>query len=147
MRPPQAGDYKPLPRLRILYIQKHAPYNSGEERVVASDIARKLCILGVAVPAQKRDEDDPYGGWGLNPAENHAREQLNLDSKIQAGDYAEEVAQDQKALKEEVERVEGEAKAKKDKKKDKDKAKPKPKPKGFAKGKKDDGDAAATGKA
>lgn len=145
MKPPQAGDHKPLQRLRILYIQKHAPYNSGEERVVASDIARKLCIMGVAVPAEKREEEDPFGGWSLNSAETHARSQLQLDAKIQAGDYADEVASDQKALREETERKEAEAKkGKKGKKGDR----AKPKGSTFAKGKKeDDGDADKTGEA
>ena len=109
MRPPEAGDYIPQPRLRIRYIQKHAPYNSGEERVVNADVARKLCILGVAVPGKKRDDNDPYGGWSLNPSEKKASEQLQTEHRVQAGDFAEELDDEEKAREAEEARVEAAA--------------------------------------
>ncbi len=110
MRPPEAGDYVPQPRLRILYIQKHAPYNSGEERVVNADVARKLCILGVAVPGKKHGDDDPYGGWSLNPSEQKASEQLMTERKVQAGDFSEQLADEEKAREQEAARAEAESK-------------------------------------
>ena len=126
MRPPQAKDRSKARRLRILYIQKHLRYNSGEERVVEESVARKLCVLGVAVPAPKRDDltdmkgntiEDIYGGWGLNQREDAQRRNLEAQRQAQAGDFAKEEADKKKALEAEIERSEKEAEAKTTKKK------------------------------
>lgn len=139
MRPPSAADHRPAKRLRVLYIQKHAPYNAGEERVVEESVARKLCVMGVAVPSSSKGPGDEFGGWGLTPDQAKVREQLDAERQAQAGDFAEEQAIDRKATEAETKRVEAEAAKGKGKG---TKADANAKNGGFAKGKK--GEAAGT---
>lgn len=110
MRPPSAADHRPQRKLRILYIRKHAPYNAGEERGVEESVARKLCIMGIAVPAPSRGPDDVYGGWGLTPDQARVKEQLQADQRTQAGDYSQEREDEAKAREAEEKRVEAAAK-------------------------------------
>lgn len=67
-------------KLRIVYTQKHAPYNSGEARTTRESLARRLCILGVAIPSAKRDESDGAGGWEMNAREKIEREKIATGS-------------------------------------------------------------------
>lgn len=131
MRPPQASDHVVEPRLRILYTKKHAPYNSGEERVVAASIARRLCVLGIAIPAPKKAEinkqdetgqvthvADELGGWSLSPDDAAAREERDRAKKEAAGDYKDQVKDEEAARQNEEQRVVSEADAKAEKQKD-----------------------------
>lgn len=151
MRPPMASDHVVEEKKRILYIKKWAPYNSGEERVVSESIARRLCVLGVAIPAPKRDDltkvdetgkvvpaEDTLGGWGLSANEEAARDQLDRARKEQAGDYKGEVADQEARRREEELRVQEQEEAKR--KAQEAKAEPKKKPQGFLKGQKGDED-------
>lgn len=137
MRPLMATDHVKEPRLRIRYIQKHAPYNSQEERTVNESIARRLCVLGVCVPAPERRDlvnsegkpiKDRFGGWSLSADEIAAREGLDKARMEEAGDFRQEVADDKALRRDEELRVkeEAERKAKNNDKK---------KPSGFLRGK------------
>lgn len=122
MRPPMATDHRPAARRRIRYIQKHAPYNSGEERVVDENVARRLCIMGVAIPAAKRpflrdaqglEIEDTLGGWSVTGAEKAATIKRQVDAKEASGDFAGEVEDEEVAREAEEARVEAEATPKK----------------------------------
>ena len=128
MRPPEAADYVPEPRLRIRYTNKHAPYNSGEERTVNASAARRLCILQVAEPAPKRHKDDHLGGWSLSGDEYARAQELDRAKKESAGDFVKEHEEQERLRKDEEARVEAAA-AEEQKKDDK------PEPKKFLKGK------------
>ncbi|MGH7165495.1 MAG: hypothetical protein ACREIS_08240 [Nitrospiraceae bacterium] len=112
MRPPAASDYVPQRRLRVRLIQKVSPYNAGEDRTVDESVARKLCILGVAVPSPKLGPDDLLGGWSLAPQEVRASQQMAAERTDKAGDFADELAAEDQARAAEAKRVEDEAKAK-----------------------------------
>lgn len=112
MRPPTATDHVPQPRLRVRYIQKVAPYNAGEDRTVDASVARKLCILGVAIPSPKMNEKDAFGGWSLSPVEVRSAQQVSADQQRNAGDYAEDLAAEAAARKDEEARVVAESEKK-----------------------------------
>lgn len=105
MRPPMATDHVAEPRLRVIMLKKYAPYNSGEERGLPESIARRFCVLGLAMPAPKRQEgmrvrnsetgefemvEDTLGGWSLSTDEQAAVSQLDKAKKEAAGDYRKE---------------------------------------------------------
>lgn len=105
MRPPMASDHVVEPRLRVVMLKKHAPYNSGEERGLPASMARRYCVLGLAMPAPKRAEgvkimnretgeyetvEDKLGGWSLSADEAAAAAQLDRARKEASGDYREE---------------------------------------------------------
>lgn len=126
MRPPMATDHVAEPRLRVIMLKKHAPYNSGEERGLPESMARRYCVLGLAMPAPKRKDgvrvrnpktgeyetvEDKLGGWSLSADEAAAARQLDRARKESAGDYRKEMIEDPEALaKEEERRVEAAAK-------------------------------------
>lgn len=113
MRPPTATDYVPQPRLRIRYTQKVAPYNAGEDRTVDASVARKLCVIGVAIPSPKMGPDDAFGGWSLSPVEVRTAQQVSAERKTSAGDFAEDLAAEESARKDEEARVVAETEKKK----------------------------------
>lgn len=121
MRPPQATDHVVEPRLRVVMLQKHAPYNSGEERGLPASMARRYCVLGLAMPAPKRAEgikvmnretgeyetvEDKLGGWSLSTDEAAAARQLDKAKKEAAGDYKQEQEDLEARAKAEEQRVE-----------------------------------------
>lgn len=119
MRPPMATDHKVEPKLRVLYVNKHAPYNSGEERSLDASVARRLCILGVAVPSPKRpfieqvdletgmvvQVEDTMGGWLLSGNEEAARSEFRRAQKEQSGDYAKGLDDEEQRRADEEQRV------------------------------------------
>lgn len=125
MRPPMATDHVVEPRLRVVMLKKYAPYNSGEERGLAASVARRFCVLGLAMPAPKRKEgmrvrnpetgefetvEDTLGGWSLSPDEQAAVNQYDKAKKEAAGDYRKEKIEDPEAVaKAEEQRVEAAA--------------------------------------
>lgn len=122
MRPPMATDHVVEPRLRVRLTKKYAPYNSGEERCLAESVARRLCVLGVAVPSPKRFDltgpdgeqvEDKLGGWVLSGEESTKREQFDRARKETAGDYKDEQEQESVMRREEEARVQEQADAKK----------------------------------
>ena len=79
------------PRLRVVLTQKLSPYNCAEMRGLPESVARRFCILGLAMPAPKRPGgirvmnretgeyetvEDKLGGWSLSADEK--REQRKL---------------------------------------------------------------------
>ena len=105
MRPPMASDHVAEPRLRVIMLQKQAPYNSGEERGLSASMARRYCVLGMAMPAPKREEgvrvmnretgefetvEDELGGWSLSKDEAAAASQFAKAREDVAGDYRKE---------------------------------------------------------
>lgn len=131
MRPPMSSDHVVESKKRILYTKKHAPYNAGEERVVAESIARRLCVLGVAIPAPIRTDltepnskgvivpiEDKLGGWNLTGDEASQRHGLDRAKKEAAGDYKDQVENEEADRKAEEERVLAEADRKAEAQKD-----------------------------
>ena len=91
---------------QIRFTDKVAPYNSDEEAWFTQRVAIGYCINGVAVPlAYKNADGEIVGTWDLNPAQKQMAQQLELRREGAAGDYAEQIQEDQKARDEEAAKV------------------------------------------
>ncbi len=115
MIPPSAADHVHEPRLRIEYLKKHAPYNTGEARTMAASTAHRLCVLGIAKPAKQSGPNDTMGGWSLSDSEKETSRRLERAQKEAAGDYKSEVEGQRKQSEAEEKRVEAATKLKADK--------------------------------
>lgn len=136
MRPPMASDHVVEPKKRILYTKKHAPYNSGEERTVAESVARRLCVIGVAIPSPSRGKDDELGGWSLTGDEAAMSRARDKALKESAGDFRPDLEEEEKRREAEEKRVVEAANKKAEKNKDEAAAKSDSEKKKFLKGKK-----------
>ncbi|MCP4201168.1 MAG: hypothetical protein GY769_04460 [bacterium] len=111
-------------KLRVILLEKHPPYNKGEERGLPESQARRLCVTGTAMPAPKnprgikiRDAEtgelvsveDTLGGWKLSRDEEDAAASFRRARKISAGDMTGEMDAQRAATAHEEERVEAEA--------------------------------------
>ena len=70
------------PKLRVMMLQKVAPYNSGEERGLPERIAIECCIRGICMPAPSRGPNDHLGGWELTPEEKRQQRKFARGANV-----------------------------------------------------------------
>ena len=75
---------------RVRFINKVAPYNSGEKAWFPAAVAARYCIQGVAEPLECKDgrTGETLGLWNLAPHQMVVATQIQAARENEAGDYA-----------------------------------------------------------
>lgn len=115
MRPPQpiqgAQAAQEFNTHQIEFLDKVAPYNSGEAAWFPRHVAEARCMAGVAKPLLFKDAqtEEILGTWDLSDGQKMISRQMTLTRSTGAGDYQKQLAEEDDARRKEERKVEAEA--------------------------------------